>query len=223
LGTTFIRIDRHRVAASRRRAFVAAAMARADACLAANAGCLRFDVIEDMDEPGAFLLCQMYEDRRAYRRLTRRAAGPKPTLSLFATNCYPSDRAMRPPAGNPAGKLGHYGECLHLGIWQIQPQHREAFLRRMTADAGDSVRHEQGCYRFDLLQDTRRRNCFYLYQIYENAKWHDVDHVATPHVKKLLGHPQWPTWPAKRPEFPMGTITDTGLSFLVRGKVVWPA
>ncbi|HXC39811.1 MAG TPA: antibiotic biosynthesis monooxygenase [Burkholderiales bacterium] len=221
MGDIFVHIERHRVAAPRRRTFVAAAVKRARALRAA--GCLRCDVVQDMDEAGTYLLCKVYENRNSYRRLRRamHAAIPTPELSLFATNCYPADRAMQPVAHKPADKPDRYGRYLHFGIWQIQPRHREAFLRGMLLDARDSVRLEKGCYRFDMLQDTRRRNCFYLYQIYESAQWHDVDHVAMPHVKRLLGRPDWPAWPLKRPGFPMGSITDTGRSFLVRGRVVW--
>lgn len=213
---TYVRIDRYSVAPARRKAFVKAELRWAREQLARK-GCIRFDVFEDMDDAGAVLTCQAYESRALYRRLY--VTGPTPALTLFATNWYPSDRQMKVGVDELPGKLSGRPKYLHFGIWQIKPAHRQAFLAAMKGDARDSVRLEPGCYRFDMLEDTRRRNCFYLYQIYESARWHDVDHCAMKHVTGLLGRSEWPTWPVRNPRFPMGMITGTGLSYLVRGRL----
>lgn len=218
--TVYIRIDQYRVDRAKRRKFVGAELRWAREQLAKK-GCIRFDVFEDMDDARAVLTCQAYESRAAYRRLY--VKGADPSLTLFATNWYPSDREMAVGVGSMKGKTSGKPKYLHFGIWQIKPEHREAFLAGMKGDARDSVRLEPGCYRFDMLEDTRRRNCFYLYQIYENARWHDVDHCAMKHVTGLLGRPEWPTWPIRNPEFPMGTKTETGLSYLVRARLGRPS
>jgi len=216
--SVYFRIDRYSLSPAKRQAFVEAALARSREALEQK-GCIRHDVIEDMDVPGAVLLCRAYESRAAYRQLYK-PSGPRPELTLYVTNVYPSDRAMKTRVDELRNKISGKPKYLHFGIWQIKPEHREAFLSGMKGDARDSVRLERGCYRFDILEDTRRRNCFYLYQIYESAKWHDVDHVEMAHVKMLLGHPQWATWPVEEPRFPMGARTDTGLSYLVRGRMI---
>ena len=54
---------------------------------------------------------------------------------------------------------------------KVKPEMREKFLTAAQDDSICSVRDEQGCLRFDVLQDNTDPNKFFFYEVYldENA------------------------------------------------------
>jgi len=70
-----------------------------------------------------------------------------------------------------------------LAIWvklRIKPAMRDEFLKAIEADALGSERDEPGCLRFDVLQDERDENVYYLYEVYKDQAALEA-HRETPH------------------------------------------
>ena len=57
----------------------------------------------------------------------------------------------------------------------------EEFMKVMKYDAEES-RKEEGCMRFDLLQDRDNKNIFHLYEIFVSAEANAL-HRTLPHYK----------------------------------------
>ena len=66
---------------------------------------------------------------------------------------------------------------------QIKPEHRDAFMEAMLGDARGSVENEQGCLRFDVLQDLEDPNRIHLYEVYRDEAAIEA-HRQAPHYLK---------------------------------------
>ena len=66
---------------------------------------------------------------------------------------------------------------------QMKPEHREAFLESMIADARGSANDEPGCLRFDVLQDNEDTNRIHLYEVYQDEAALEA-HRQAPHYIK---------------------------------------
>ncbi len=62
----------------------------------------------------------------------------------------------------------------------IKPAFKDKFLAAMLDDARGSVGNEPGCVRFDIIQDDKKPNRIYLYEVYKDRAAFDV-HMTTPH------------------------------------------
>jgi (4S)-4-hydroxy-5-phosphonooxypentane-2,3-dione isomerase len=108
----------------------------------------------------------------------------------------------------------------------VKQDHIDDFIKASIADGTNSLRHEPGCYRFDIIQDETNPTLFAFSEVYsdEAAFKH---HQTTPHFKQweattknmLDGafevsfcRPVFPlgnaTWDARRPE----AVEDPSLS-----------
>ena len=70
-----------------------------------------------------------------------------------------------------------------LAIWvkvRVKPNERERFLKAIEADALGSERDEQGCMRFNVLQDGQDQNVYYFYEVYRDEAALEA-HRAAPH------------------------------------------
>lgn len=79
-----------------------------------------------------------------------------------------------------------------IGIWvkvRIKPQLRDEFLKAIEVDALGSEVDEEGCIRFNVLQDTTDDNVYYFYEVYESEAARAA-HRAAPHyqVWKAAAH-----------------------------------
>lgn len=63
---------------------------------------------------------------------------------------------------------------------QVRPDKRDEFLIGIKANAEASVRDEPGCLRFDVMEDAKRQDRFYYYEIYTDAAAFDA-HKKSPH------------------------------------------
>jgi len=76
-----------------------------------------------------------------------------------------------------------------LGNWvvtvefTIQPGFAEQFLRRMAAQAAESLR-EVGCSQFDVCVDPSDEHHVFLYEVYSNQQAF-ATHLASPHFKEF--------------------------------------
>ncbi|MFD2177100.1 putative quinol monooxygenase [Veronia pacifica] len=65
----------------------------------------------------------------------------------------------------------------------IAPEGRETYLEAMRENAAASVRDEEGCLTFDVIEAREEENCFYLYEVYRDEQAL-ADHKLTPHYLK---------------------------------------
>ncbi|MGF1697862.1 antibiotic biosynthesis monooxygenase [Vibrio kyushuensis] len=72
---------------------------------------------------------------------------------------------------------------------RVKPENEQRYKSIMTENAQASVRNEEGCYQFDIIQDKETPDTFYLYEIYSNTEALQL-HKQTPHYldsRKQLG------------------------------------
>ena len=66
---------------------------------------------------------------------------------------------------------------------QIKPDKRDEFLAAITDNARACERDEEGCLRFDILQDSQDTDKYFYYEVYRNDG--DVKaHFESPHYLK---------------------------------------
>ncbi|TAG00709.1 MAG: antibiotic biosynthesis monooxygenase [Betaproteobacteria bacterium] len=70
-----------------------------------------------------------------------------------------------------------YVICVEL---EINPSHREAFMRAMLANAQASLNDEPACTQFDVCVRNDNANCVFLYERYDSAADFQL-HLKTPH------------------------------------------
>jgi (4S)-4-hydroxy-5-phosphonooxypentane-2,3-dione isomerase len=64
--------------------------------------------------------------------------------------------------------------------FQVKPEFVDQFGALILANARDSLKHETGCQRFDVLVGPDDQSRFVLYEIYENDRAFDL-HLCAPH------------------------------------------
>jgi quinol monooxygenase YgiN len=75
-----------------------------------------------------------------------------------------------------------------LVLWvkvRVEPAERQRFLAAIERDALSSERDEEGCLRFNVLQDARDPDVYYFYEVYRDQRALDA-HRETPHFKAWL-------------------------------------
>ena len=76
-----------------------------------------------------------------------------------------------------------------LAIWvkvKIKAAMRDKFLKAIEADALGSERDEPGCLRFNVFQDERDENVYYLFEVYKDQAALEA-HCKTPHYAMWRG------------------------------------
>ena len=66
---------------------------------------------------------------------------------------------------------------------KVKPELRDRFLSAAEDDSICSVRDEDGCFRFDVLQDTADANRFFFYEVYRDQAALDA-HRQAPHFAR---------------------------------------
>ena len=66
---------------------------------------------------------------------------------------------------------------------KVKPELRDRFLAAAEDDSICSVRDEDGCYRFDVLQDSADANRFFFYEVYRDEAALDA-HRQAPHFAR---------------------------------------
>jgi quinol monooxygenase YgiN len=75
-----------------------------------------------------------------------------------------------------------------LALWvkvRVEPAERLRFLAVIERDALGSERDEEGCLRFNVLQDAQDPDVYYFYEVYRDQQALDA-HRETPHFKAWL-------------------------------------
>ena len=76
-----------------------------------------------------------------------------------------------------------------LAIWvkvKIKAAMRDRFLKAIEADALGSERDEPGCLRFNVFQDEKDENVYYLFEVYKDQAALEA-HCKTPHYAMWRG------------------------------------
>ena len=228
----YIFVGEHQIKPEHREDFIKAMIANAKGSVENEPGCFRYDVIQDYSDPNCFYLYEVFTDRKAHDVDHVAMLHLKTLLSIpgwsdwhvyrskrvNAHNIWPNDKGMQVttrelspnPKDPPRTEGGSPAPYLFYGTWQIKPEHREAYIKGMSANAKGSAEDEPGCYRFDVIQDDDDPNRFYLYEVFADQKAHDDSHVKAPHLLKLMNDPGWPSWPV-----------DGWQSTMVHGYVIW--
>jgi (4S)-4-hydroxy-5-phosphonooxypentane-2,3-dione isomerase len=66
----------------------------------------------------------------------------------------------------------------------VKPQHREAFMQAMAANAHASLAREKGCTQFDVCTSEQDPCHVFLYEIYQSKEDFQA-HLATPHFAEF--------------------------------------
>ena len=95
-----------------------------------------------------------------------------PRVLATASSARPTSRSLTMSAAPPL--------TIMVKV-EIEEARVPAFLEAMKIDAAGS-RAEEGCYRFDLLQDKAAPNTYYFYEVYKDSAAVDV-HKTFDHYK----------------------------------------
>ena len=234
----YVRLSQHRIKPAREQDFIAAMIAYARAMLSGGYRCQRFDIVRDIDEAHCYVVCEVFPDKPSRDRAHRSLARLRHQLSagqwsrwhtsrprrLHGSNVSPRDAGMKTPVAALAelpDKPRRDRRYMHFGIWHIRPVFAAQYARAMSANARASAGTEPTCHRFDVIRDRAIDNRFYLYQIYQDQRAHDVHHVGMPDLAKLFAHPSWHSRADQKSGPVMGLVSETGYSRTIRGVVVW--
>ena len=69
-----------------------------------------------------------------------------------------------------------------FSLWvtlEVTPEGREEFLEAIAVNARASVRDEEGCYRFDVVELGSNR--FAFYEVYRDEAAFELEHKKAPH------------------------------------------
>lgn len=72
----------------------------------------------------------------------------------------------------------------HIVEFHVKAEHRAEFGRRVRAHAAGTLREEEGCLRFDVMEPRDEPNTIWLFEVYrdEAAREH---HIATERLKNF--------------------------------------
>lgn len=72
-----------------------------------------------------------------------------------------------------------------FSLWvtlEVTPEGREEFLEAIAVNARASVRDEEGCYRFDVIElGGAGTNRFAFYEVYRDEAAFELEHKRAPH------------------------------------------
>ncbi|HKS03110.1 MAG TPA: putative quinol monooxygenase [Arthrobacter sp.] len=72
-----------------------------------------------------------------------------------------------------------------FSLWvtlEVTPEGREAFLKAIAENARASVRDEEGCFRFDVIElGASGSNRFAFYEVYRDRDAFENEHKQAPH------------------------------------------
>lgn len=154
-------------------------------------GCMRFDIIQDDNDPTLFAFCEVYNDEAAFQHHTTTPHFAKwrdASVDMFAAETevsfcrpvYPRGDAkwdaQRPGAVDDAHFANGTLHVIHAPQY-VQEDKVDEFIAAVTLDGIGSTHEEPGCLRFDVYQNINDPTELYLYEVYANRDAFDY-HVA---------------------------------------------
>ena len=165
------------------RAAMAAALKRYRDASRKEDGYVRFDFLEQIGRPGHFAVVETWKDQKAFD-----AHGMAAPVKQFRDALQPirlSGYDQRPykiltvASASAAGNAGAIHVVAHVDTVGGPQADAPGLLNRLA----EASRTEQGCLRFDVLQNTTRLNHFTVVATWQNQKALDA-HDAAAHTKQ---------------------------------------
>ena len=202
-------------------AFLEAAKGDGRGSVGNEAGCYRFDIIQDRDDPNRIAFTEVYDDDSAIDDVHVKA--PHMTAWRDATrdmidgpvkvgrcrNVFPGDLADWNASRDGVGE-GFSSENLFIihAELPVLPERVDDFIEAVKLDGVGSTQLEPGCLRFDVYQDVKDPLKLWLYEVYVNPEAFTF-HTTTPHIAK---------WRDTVADWYDGERAPA-----IRGKNVWPS
>ncbi|MFP6680044.1 MAG: putative quinol monooxygenase [Dehalococcoidia bacterium] len=200
-------------------AFLEAAIGDGRGSVGNEAGCYRFDIIQDRDDPNRVAFTEVYDDDHAIDEVHVKAAhmtawrdATKDMIEEVKVsrcrNVFPGDLASwnaRKDGINEGFSSGNLF-IIHAEL-PVQADRVDDFIEAVVLDGVGSTNLEPGCLRFDIYQDIEDPTKLWLYEVYVNPEAFQF-HTTTPHIIK------WRDTVADWYEGERGPA--------IRGKNVWP-
>eukprot|EP00746_Dinoflagellata_sp_MGD_P009000 gnl/MRDRNA2_/MRDRNA2_118110_c0_seq1.p1 gnl/MRDRNA2_/MRDRNA2_118110_c0~~gnl/MRDRNA2_/MRDRNA2_118110_c0_seq1.p1 ORF type:complete len:313 (-),score=76.71 gnl/MRDRNA2_/MRDRNA2_118110_c0_seq1:32-970(-) len=152
-----------------------------------EAGCLRFDLLRDKENPSKFITYEVFKDAAAME-----AHREQPYVKAWGAFQYGDKKPIIKKTLLKVDAIDFQSEkCRAQDIntvptalvleLEIKEECLEEFIQVITADACGS-RTEAGCLRFDFLRDKENLQKFILYEVFQSQEAMDV-HRNMPYVK----------------------------------------
>ena len=202
-------------------AFLEAAKGDGRGSVGNEAGCYRFDIIQDRDDPNRIAFTEVYDDDSAIDDVHVKA--PHMTAWRDATrdmidgpvkvgrcrNVFPGDLADWNASRDGVGEGFSYENLfiIHTEL-PVLPERVDDFIEAVKLDGVGSTQLEPGCLRFDVYQDVKDPSKLWLYEVYVNPEAFTF-HTTTPHIAK---------WRDTVADWYDGERAPA-----IRGKNVWPS
>lgn len=201
-------------------AFLEAAKGDGRGSVGNEAGCYRFDIIQDRDDPNRIAFTEVYDDDSAIE-----THGQQPHMTAWrdatkdmidgpvkvgrCRNIFPSDLASW-NARRDGVNEGFSSENLFIihAELPVLADKVDDFIEAVKLDGVGSTNLEPGCLRFDVYQDTSDPTKLWLYEVYVNPEAFQF-HTTTPHIAK---------WRDTVADWYDGERAPA-----IRGKNVWPS
>jgi quinol monooxygenase YgiN len=165
------------------RAAMAAALKQYRDASRKEDGYVRLELLEQIGRPGHFAVVETWKDQKAFD-----AHGMAASLKQFRDALQPirlSGYDQRPykiltvASASAAGN----GQAIHVVAHVDTVGGPQADAPGLLNRLAEASRKEQGCLRFDVLQNTTRMNHFTVIAIWQNQQALDA-HDAAPHTKQ---------------------------------------
>jgi autoinducer 2-degrading protein len=89
----------------------------------------------------------------------------------------------------------------------VKPGCLPEFLEAVTENAADSLRLEEGCSVFDVLQSVSVSNRIHLYEVYANEEAFEVGHKGTEHFHRFIARSTPLIVPGSKTELHAGPVS----------------
>jgi len=145
-------------------------------------GCVRFELLEQVDRPGHFAIIEMWKDQSAFdaHGMTAHAKQVRDALQSIRLSDY-DQRPYKTLTIASATAVGH-GQAIHVVAHVDTVGGAQTDAPGLLTRLAEASRKEQGCLQFDVLQHTTRANHFTVTETWENRKALDA-HAAAQHTK----------------------------------------
>jgi len=145
-------------------------------------GCVRFELLEQLDRPGHFAIIEMWKDQSAFdaHGMTAHAKQVRDALQSIRLSDY-DQRPYKTLTVASATAVGN-GQAIHVVAHVDTVGGAQTDAPGLLTRLAEASRKEQGCLQFDVLQHTTRANHFTVIETWENRKALDA-HAAAQHTK----------------------------------------
>ena len=182
--------------------------------------CLRYDLINDINQQNIFATCIIYENKKKYDEFdnSQLNINLKKIINSSIDKYKISKCKLIYP--NKIRKIKYIEEDIYYtkGLYiihaplMVNKDKYDKFIYESINDSVGSTKYEQGCLRFDLYQNIENLDEFYLYEIYVNEECFKY-HGNTKHFAK---------WIKNVPKYFKNGYRLENCKEIVKGTNIWP-